>query len=108
VHVLGDRRDHFESLDDVWEIFRLVARERKRREIDATVKVVGECVEDAHAGKGDPFEHRRLKEMFDFLSVVSGLFDETLPLSAAALRNVTRLRGKVVSLFGKQRTGSGR
>src|SRR6204780_4964074 len=31
-HVLGDRRDHFESLKDVWEIFRIVAEERKRRE----------------------------------------------------------------------------
>src|SRR5262249_22749211 len=29
VHVLGDRRDHFESLKDVWEIFRIVLEERK-------------------------------------------------------------------------------
>src|SRR6266550_186661 len=28
-HVLGDRRDHFESLKDVWEIFRIVSEERK-------------------------------------------------------------------------------
>src|SRR5260370_1611867 len=34
VHVLGDRRDHFDSLKDVWEIFRIVSEERKRREID--------------------------------------------------------------------------
>src|SRR6266478_6338207 len=27
VHVLGDRRDHFESLKDVWDIFRIVAEE---------------------------------------------------------------------------------
>ena len=32
VHVLGDRRDHFESTKDVWEIFRIVSEERKRRE----------------------------------------------------------------------------
>jgi len=31
VHVLGDRRDHFESIKDVWEIFRIVSEERKRR-----------------------------------------------------------------------------
>src|SRR5258705_9690370 len=31
VHVLGDRRDHFESIKDVWEIFRIVLEERKRR-----------------------------------------------------------------------------
>src|SRR5262249_32652599 len=44
VHVLGDRREHFESVKDVWEIFRIVSEERKRREIDPTLKVIGECV----------------------------------------------------------------
>src|SRR5256714_6557908 len=24
VHVLGDRRDHFESMKDVWEMFRII------------------------------------------------------------------------------------
>src|SRR5688572_31282026 len=32
VHVMGDRRDHFERVKDVWELFRLVLDERKRRE----------------------------------------------------------------------------
>src|SRR5438445_2537861 len=37
VHVMGDRRDHFESLKDVWELFQIILNERKRREIDRTV-----------------------------------------------------------------------
>src|SRR5262252_100834 len=49
VHVLGDRRDHFESLKDVWEIFRIVSEERKRREIDPTLRVLDECVQEANA-----------------------------------------------------------
>src|SRR5437763_8230204 len=36
VHVLGDRRDHFESTKDVWEIFRIVSEERKRRDRKST------------------------------------------------------------------------
>ena len=40
VHVLGDRRDHFETTKDVWEIFRTVSEERKRREIDPTLRVL--------------------------------------------------------------------
>src|SRR4051794_9004572 len=36
VHVLGDRREHYESMKDVWEMFRLVIEQRKRREIDPT------------------------------------------------------------------------
>src|SRR5512147_2286751 len=34
VHVLGDRRDHFEAMSDVWEMFRAILRERKNRELD--------------------------------------------------------------------------
>src|SRR5213593_214083 len=46
VHVLGDRRDHFETLKDVWEIFRIVAEERKKREIDPTLRVLAQCVQE--------------------------------------------------------------
>src|SRR2546421_5786075 len=41
VHVLGDRRDPFESIKDVWGIFRIVSEERKRRGGDSTLEVVG-------------------------------------------------------------------
>src|SRR3989449_6652299 len=43
-HVLGDRRDHFESVKDVWEIFRIILEERKRREVDPTLNVLRDCV----------------------------------------------------------------
>jgi DNA-binding transcriptional regulator GbsR (MarR family) len=105
VHVLGDRRDHFQSLKDVWEIFRIVAQERKRREVDPTVRVVRECVEESvSAAKGRPYEHQRLKEMLEFLTVVTGLLDETLPMPIGALKGVVKLRGKVITLFGKDKT----
>src|ERR1700712_2687425 len=33
-HRKGDRREYYEALTDVWEMFTLVAAQRKRREID--------------------------------------------------------------------------
>ena len=36
-HVMGDRRDHFETIKDVFEMFRTIAVERKKRELDPTV-----------------------------------------------------------------------
>src|SRR5881628_1159381 len=51
VHVMGDRRDHFESLKDVWEMFRIVLDERKKREIDPSLSMLQECI--AEAEKGD-------------------------------------------------------
>ena len=34
VHEFGDRREHFETLKDVWEMFLIILRERKKRELD--------------------------------------------------------------------------
>jgi len=44
VHVLGDRRDHFETITDVWELFRIIGNERKRREYDPTIAFLKDCV----------------------------------------------------------------
>ena len=44
VHVPGDKRDHFESMKNVWDMFRIVLDERKRREIDPTIAVLEECM----------------------------------------------------------------
>src|SRR5205814_7601433 len=49
VHVLGDRRDHFESIKNVWEIFRIVSEEGKRREIGTTLYVVAEWRREGQA-----------------------------------------------------------
>src|SRR5471032_846790 len=46
VHVLGDRREHYESMRDVWEMFRLVIEQRKRREIDPTREILRKCLAD--------------------------------------------------------------
>src|SRR5579872_1448881 len=47
VHVLGDRRDHFESMKDVWEMFRVIVEQRKRRELDPTLALLRECAAEA-------------------------------------------------------------
>jgi len=103
VHVLGDRRDHFESIKDVWEIFRIVSEERKRREIDPTLRVIGECVQELKAHpEGDAYTRERLESMLEFLTVMSGLFEEVLRMPTPALKGVGKLRGKVVTLLGKK------
>jgi DNA-binding transcriptional regulator GbsR (MarR family) len=100
-HVLGDRRDHFESVKDVWEMFRIVAEERKRREIDPTLRVLQECVAELKGpGTGSAYSRERLQEMLEFLTTASGLFDEMVHLPAGTLRGMARLKGKLQSLFG--------
>lgn len=104
VHVLGDRRDHFESVKDVWEIFRIVSEERKRREIDPTVRVLRECVEELRAaGDGEKYTQGRLEDMLEFLMVMTGLFEEVVHMPASALKGVAKLRGKIITLLAAKR-----
>src|SRR6201998_365593 len=105
VPVLGDRRDHFESIKDVWEIFRIVSEERKRREIDPTLRVLAECVQELKTSpQGDAYTRERLESMLEFLTAMTGLFEEVLRMPTGALKGVGKLRGKVITLLGNEKT----
>ncbi|HUE54952.1 MAG TPA: hypothetical protein VMO76_03920 [Candidatus Udaeobacter sp.] len=104
VHVLGDRRDHFESIKDVWEIFRIVSEERKRREIDPTLRVLAECVQELKSNpQGDAYSRERLESMLEFLTAMTGLFEEIIRMPTGALKGVVKLRGKVITLLGTEK-----
>lgn len=104
VHVLGDRRDHFQTTKDVWEIFRTVSEERKRREIDPTLRVLAECVREIKSvPAGDAYTRERLEGMLDFLTIMTGLFEEILRMPMGALKGVGKLRGKVITLLGNDK-----
>src|SRR5260221_11082143 len=64
VHVLGDKRDHFESMKEVWEMFRVVLDERKKREIDPTLNMLRSCIAEAEKEKdADPYTTERLGDL---------------------------------------------
>src|SRR5271155_6047127 len=82
VSVFGDRRPHFESMKDLWEMFRVIVEERKRREFDPTVQVVRECVAEAKkTGSTDAYARERMEEMLEFVVLLSALFEEFRSLS---------------------------
>ena len=100
IHILGDRRDHFESVKDVWEIFRIIAEERKRREIEPTLRMVQECVVESKKAGTNAHTRERLEEMLHFLTITSGLFDELAHTPVAALKGIARIRGKLQTILG--------
>src|SRR5712671_1772802 len=66
VHVMGDKRDHFESMKDVWEMFRVVLDERKKREIDPTIAMLRECIAEAEKDGTDKQTEQRLRDLRAF------------------------------------------
>src|SRR6266542_3713884 len=68
VHLLGDRREHYDSIKDVWEMARIILNERKRRELDPTLGVLRECVAELKNTEAtDSPTRERLVEMLEFL-----------------------------------------
>jgi DNA-binding transcriptional regulator GbsR (MarR family) len=81
VHKRGDRRDYYESLSDVWEMFTLVAAQRKRREIDPILTTLRRCREELSpeslGGSADEPEarerSRRVNDLLMFLTLMDSL-----------------------------------
>ena len=100
VHVLGDKRDHFESMKDVWEMFRLVLDERKRREIDPTLAMLRECIAEAEATKDkDPETGARLAALLDFFETTTAWYGQVRSWPASALSRFVKLGAKARSLL---------
>jgi len=91
VHVLGDRRDHFETMHDVWEMFRLVIDERKRRELDPTLRMLRETILDLeNGGKDDPHAQEKLKEMYEFFETIAKIYEQIQNLPMASIIRLTQ------------------
>ena len=91
---LGDKRDHFESLKDVWELARVILNERKKREIDPTLSVLRACVLEASQDSDTPAHSReRLQEMASFLETGCAWFERMNHMPPAALKALVKLGG---------------
>ena len=100
VPVLGDRREHFESLPDVWEMFKIVLDERKRREVDPALEMLRECSAALGKSPADAHMARRLTAMKDFFEEASDWYTEVKPIPISTLRRLMRLGGKVQKFLG--------
>jgi DNA-binding transcriptional regulator GbsR (MarR family) len=103
-HTMGDRRDHFEALADVWETFRHILAERKRRESDPTLRMLRECVEEAR-GAGKPTAEEamtlgRLEGMLEFFELTSAWGERAGGFSPKALRRLAKMGDAVFKLAG--------
>ncbi len=99
VHLAGDRRDHFESMQDVFEMFRVIARERKRREIDPTVRVLREFIEGS-SKKAEQATKQRLEELLEFFQLGNDVHEQLDKLPTAALLKLARLGEKAFKILG--------
>jgi len=73
----GERRDFFEAEKDVWKIFTIVTRERKKREIDPALAVLNRCAErtgDLTSEDAKAF-HSQMRQLEEFVGFASRVAD---------------------------------
>ncbi|MCP3903787.1 MAG: MarR family transcriptional regulator [Planctomycetes bacterium] len=100
VSVLGDRREHFESIKDVWEMFLVVMDERKRREIDPTIAVLRECQAMLAKGrKADEGVRQRVEGMLDFFETTGKWYAHVRRLPPNAIVKFFRMGSRVGKLL---------
>src|SRR5438067_13589592 len=92
VHVLGERREHYESMKDVWEMFRLIIEQRKRREVDPTREILRQCLADLDPKEvGADYTRERLAAMAGFFEAVTELYDQMKRLPTGTVRKMLRM-----------------
>ena len=101
VHVLGDRRDYFESMKDVWEMFRVIVDERKKRETDPVLMMLRDAVADAKKpGAADAYTRERLGDMLNFFEVMTAWVEQTRKLPTPAVMRIVKAGDKIARMLG--------
>ena len=98
LHKRGERREYFESLTDVWEMFSIIAAERKRREMDPVLETIRQCqqmLDESSIGKAAKQEavqitRQRLEGMEEFMRLTNKVFQQFIGNAKSGLTRVVR------------------
>lgn len=98
-HLTGDRREHFSAPDDVWQIVRILAEERKHREIDPTLSVLRDLLMEKPGSDDDRRAQARLCEMHDVIELIDRWATDVQKLEMGQLLQLLKLGGGVMRLL---------
>ena len=96
VHLAGDRRDHFETAQDPWELMRILVKQRKEREFDPTLAFLRGCVESREFAREEAQVQKRLRETLALMEGASAWSNEMLELETGVLKKLLKLGARVL------------
>ncbi len=97
-HVLGDRRDYYEAVTDIWHLFRIILEERWRREIEPIFDVLDECLAEAPLRDDDGYMKTRFEELESFFRTMETWYRQLIAMQPDEIRRVARMGGKMNKL----------
>jgi DNA-binding transcriptional regulator GbsR (MarR family) len=99
LHRPNDRREYFEPPGDIWDIFKVLLEERRRREIEPTLSMLRDALLEQPSGPGDKETQQRMREMYELIELSSSWFDDVQRLSPETLVSLMKMGSKVKKLL---------
>ncbi|MFZ6657881.1 GbsR/MarR family transcriptional regulator [Undibacterium sp. TJN19] len=111
LHKPGDRREYFEPPKDIWDIFKALLEERRRREIEPTLSMLRDALVENPASDADKLAQERMREMYQLIELSTSWFEDVQRLSPETLASLMKMGSKVKSILDirdKFRFGGGK
>ena len=97
-HFPKDRKEYYTVPDDVWEIFRTLVEERKKREIDPTLSMLRDVIL-APRSPGEDHSRHKMQEMHNLIEMLTGWYMDMQKMETGRLVNLLQLGSKVYKLY---------
>ncbi|HSV60838.1 MAG TPA: GbsR/MarR family transcriptional regulator [Variovorax sp.] len=99
-HQAGDRREYFEAPQDVWEIFRVLAEERRRREVEPTLSMLRNALLEVPGSEEERYAQERMREMHELIDRLMKWFDEVQRLAPETALQLMGMGAAVTKVLG--------
>jgi DNA-binding transcriptional regulator GbsR (MarR family) len=99
IHQPNDRREYFQAPEDMWVIFRTLAAERRKREIDPTLSMLRDALMEQPFVAADIHAQERMRQMHGFIDLMTNWMDEVLKMDSATLTSLMQMGSKVQKLL---------
>ncbi|MGR2662208.1 GbsR/MarR family transcriptional regulator [Chromobacterium haemolyticum] len=98
-HFPGDRREYFSTPDDVWAIFKTLAEERKKREVEPTLTMLRGAIMEMPASDAERHAQARMKEMHQLIELVTTWFSDIQHMDVETLQRLMKLGSQVQKIL---------
>ena len=100
IHFAGDRKEYYETPDDIWEVARIIFEERRKRELEPTLTMLrAEMMREPVSEEGH-YAHKKMSEIHDMIDDLTNWADELQKLNNKSLVKLMRLGSSVTKLVG--------
>ncbi len=99
LHQPGDRREYFEPPKDVWDIFKALIEERRRREVEPTLSMLRDALLETPSNAADIVAQQRMRDMYELIELSSAWFDDVQRLSPETLTSLMKMGSTVGKLL---------